>query len=639
VNQSLPTRRLPAQPDLDHLKGQAKELRRAFAAGDSAATAEVRAHFRDADPSTFALHEAQLTIARAYGFASWPKLKAFIDGVTVQRLTGAVEAGDLDEVRTLLRVRPELAGMGNALHAAVVTRVPEMVRLLMEHGANAREGVYPHRDATTPLTLAAERGYDEIVAIIQESEPRRRNERSGFEGAPEPDALFQAIASGQDERAVAMIESDPALLRTRHTLRGWTALHAAAHRLNTSLAEWLLERGAEPSPKGWHDLTPLDLAAHWSDASQASKFARMAGLLLGRGAEMTARAAVASGDLEWLKARHREGVLENRIEDSGGLLRVAASHNRPEVLALLLEFGFDPDERMRFEEVGDDGVAMSWGMPLWHCAGAGKHEMAEMLLARGADPNAKVYASGSPMFQAFSQRDQAMVDLLMRYGGVPEATTAGLFRQTELARRMLAGEAAYCMDTGGDTLAEQLLWGGACGGDPEIVRMALERVSWPRDDIRWFHMLEQPLRIWTHGSSGDDPSWDRGTYLECFRLILERCDANLRGRMQDHGRFGLTILHSIAGSRDHVTAEQRAAFAAAALDAGARLDVRDSLLRSTPLGWACRWGRVELVKLFLERGADPVEEDAEAWARPLAWAEKKGHAAIAKLLRASDPLQ
>jgi hypothetical protein len=294
---------------------------------------------------------------------------------------------------------------------------------------------------------------------------------------------------------------------------------------------------------------------------------------------------------------------------------------------------------MRFEEVGDDGVAMSWGMPLWHCAGAGKHEMAEMLLAWGADPNAKVYAGGSPMFQAFSQRDQAMVDLLMRYGGVPEATTAGLFRQTELARRMLAGEAAYCMDTGGDTLAEQLLWGGACGGDPEIVRMALAQVSWDRDDIRWFHMLEQPLRIWTHGSSGDDPSWDRGTYLECFRQILERCDANLRGRMQDLGRFGLTILHSIAGSREHVTAEQRAAFASAALDAGARLDVRDHLLRSTPLGWACRWGRVELVKLFLERGADPVEEDAEAWARPFAWAEKKDHAAIAKLLRASDPLQ
>lgn len=88
---------------------------------------------------------------------------------------------------------------------------------------------------------------------------------------------------------------------------------------------------------------------------------------------------------------------------------------------------------------------------------------------------------------------------------------------------------------------------------------------------------------------------------------------------------------------DHVTSEERAAFAGAALDAGARLDLRDDLLRSTPLGWACRWGREELVRLFLNRGADPVEADAEPWATPLAWAEKKGHSAIIALLRSTIP--
>ena len=85
------------------------------------------------------------------------------------------------------------------------------------------------------------------------------------------------------------------------------------------------------------------------------------------------------------------------------------------------------------------------------------------------------------------------------------------------------------------------------------------------------------------------------------------------------------LLYEIVTMGDHVTAEERAAFATVALDAGARMDVRDDLLKSTPLGWACRWGREELVRLFLDRGADPVEADAEPWARPLAWAEKKGH--------------
>jgi len=278
-----------------------------------------------------------------------------------------------------------------------------------------------------------------------------------------------------------------------------------------------------------------------------------------------------------------------------------------------------------------DAHTFTWGMPLAHCARTGKYEMAEMLLKRGADPNASIYASGDPMFAAYSERDWKMIKLLEQYGGVPTATTAGLYRQTELARKMLAGDAPYRLERNA-TLAEELLWGGACGGDSTIVRLALEQVSWPRDDPRWFEMLEQPLRLWTHGSGSAD--WDRTTYLDCFRLLLERCDPDIRGRMTDERGFGLTVLHGIAGSREHLTPEDRAAFATAALDAGARLDLRDDLLKSTPLGWACRWGRLELVKLFLERGADPVEADAEPWATPEAWANKKKHEAVLTVLRA-----
>ena len=95
----------------------------------------------------------------------------------------------------------------------------------------------------------------------------------------------------------------------------------------------------------------------------------------------------------------------------------------------------------------------------------------------------------------------------------------------------------------------------------------------------------------------------------------------------------MTILHSVAGSREHMTAEERLAFATLLLDAGARPDIRDNILKSTPLGWACRWGRVELVKLLLEHGADPVEADAEPWATPRAWAEKMGRHEVLALLR------
>lgn len=176
-------------------------------------------------------------IARSYGYDSWPKLKAYVDGVTAKRFSEAVRAGDLVHVRAMLKVRPELASGG--MLDAVLNRSPEIVRVLMDHGANARAGMYPHRDATSPLTIATERGYDEIVAIISEEEQRRRAAQSGFADAPAPEALFQAIASGDDERAIAMMAASPALVRTTQPPYGLTALHVAAKELNPRLVTWL----------------------------------------------------------------------------------------------------------------------------------------------------------------------------------------------------------------------------------------------------------------------------------------------------------------------------------------------------------------------------------------------------------------
>jgi len=63
------------------------------------------------------------------------------------------------------------------------------------------------------------------------------------------------------------------------------------------------------------------------------------------------------------------------------------------------------------------------------------------------------------------------------------------------------------------------------------------------------------------------------------------------------------------------------------------LDLRDDLLKSTPLGWACRWGRRKLVELFIQRGAPVDEPDAEPWATPKAWAAKMEHETILDILR------
>lgn len=108
---STPTRRLPEYPNLEQLRKQANDLLEQHRAGDAAAIAEVQRFERTPDGSAFALHDGQRVLARAYGYRSWPKLKAFVDGVNIARFAEAVTARDMAQVRTMLAISPELAGM------------------------------------------------------------------------------------------------------------------------------------------------------------------------------------------------------------------------------------------------------------------------------------------------------------------------------------------------------------------------------------------------------------------------------------------------------------------------------------------------------------------------------------------------
>ncbi len=617
MNKSLPTRILREHPDLDQLKRQAKELLGGFLAGQPDAVAEVNTHYHDASASDFALHDAQLVIARAYGFESWPKLKGYVDGVTVERLAEAVRSGDIEAVRAILQVRPELVDRcmsgsdeHRALHYAVLQRNPAIVRLLMQHGADARGGIHPHREATGPLTLALERGYEEIAAIIREEEHRRQT------GVPEPvdtdlpSEIAQAFQRGDEATIMTFLERHPELIRLADPRNGTTPLHKAAAFLLQPMAAWLLDRGADANALNRIGNTPLDVVGCASRFGTAEQIAAMMDLLLARGAERTGRWALTTGNAEWLRARHAEGTLGQPIYGDEGLLSLAVRNDRPEILALLLDLGFDPDERRR---VDLEPPAYTWGQPLRHCAEFGKPEMAKLLLAHGADVNAHILAGGTPLFAAYGQKDQAMRALLESHGAYLDAELVGALGLADKARQMLNDEAAGLLRPGvipdwaaAMPVAEVLLVHGA--GKPEILRMTLERTDHARDDPWWFDRLSNA----------------RGN-LACLRLVLERCDPNVRGA------FGRTILHDLAA--DWRSSEDRIAQAIMLLDAGARLDARDDLLKSTPLGWACRWGCVELVKLYLRRGANPIEANAEPWARPWAWAEKMKHTEVLAVLR------
>src|SRR6185436_8451511 len=65
----MPTRNLPNDPHLDHLRKQAKTLLKQVRAGDAEAVA-----LADQFHPVQSLADAQLVIARSYGFPSWPRI-------------------------------------------------------------------------------------------------------------------------------------------------------------------------------------------------------------------------------------------------------------------------------------------------------------------------------------------------------------------------------------------------------------------------------------------------------------------------------------------------------------------------------------------------------------------------------------
>jgi ankyrin repeat protein len=608
-------------PDIEQLKRQAKELLEAYRASSPEAVAEVTAYHRTPTPDTFALHDAQFVLARSYGFESWPKLKAAVDGVTAARLHEAVEGGDLAGARELLTRRPEIVDLGRgemrAVHMAVLRRDLEMTKLLVEFGANPDGGIWPTREATGPYTIARERGYEEIAELL-----RAAREKRGARGpSGQTEAIRkcqQALQSGSDEEIVAVFEEHPELAEMCPA-DGRTMLHRAAGRSALRWMKWLLDHGADVNRSSYEDWTPLDYAASGEGGEWVfdnDGFERTARLLLEHRARLSPISAAALGRWDYLEKCSKEEM------EAKGVLEAAVKGNQYDVLRRLLDLGLDRDERTQVGHIAEQ--TWSAGGPLFHAVVQDRIEMARLLLERGADPNVHVWCSGSSTYRAYEEGNPEMIALLREYGGWIDAGSAGYARQVEMARRMLAGEIDGHIepnDFSGHTVAEQLLWGGASSACAEIVRMALAKVDWAPENPRWFGMLWRPLP-----GHEDLDAEQQARCCECFRLILSRCGPHHRGSQSSQ-----TMLHE-AVSRDHGVGVQLATIL---LDAGARLDVRDDLLKSTPLGWACRWGRVEMVKLFLARGADPVEADAEPWATPRAWAEKMNWPEIVRLLGAA----
>ena len=111
------SRGLPERPHLDVTKREARELLDDWRKGDSAALERIRhrhPRFQDADDaavaaSTFRLADAQLVLAREYGFSNWTQLKQRIEANSLAReLLVAIRADDREAAVRIVETAPAL---------------------------------------------------------------------------------------------------------------------------------------------------------------------------------------------------------------------------------------------------------------------------------------------------------------------------------------------------------------------------------------------------------------------------------------------------------------------------------------------------------------------------------------------------
>ncbi len=153
---------LPANANLEQLRNQAKSLLKSVQNGDPASAERVRTHLPRAHSlspeqilvSSLLLTEAQLVVAREYGFPSWPRLKAHVEAQlstlptpeqVIDSFKTGVRSGDVGAVRNLLQrhefLREEIDSPwfpfdAPALNIAASRQDRPMLEALLDFGAN-----------------------------------------------------------------------------------------------------------------------------------------------------------------------------------------------------------------------------------------------------------------------------------------------------------------------------------------------------------------------------------------------------------------------------------------------------------------------------------------------------------------------
>ena len=353
----MPSRSLPNDPSLAHLRKDAKRLRQAVAAGDAGARAQVREFHPRAERALarFSLSDAQLVTARVYGFASWTRLKQH-----------------LAEVEPLI---------WNAPPPDPAERVDAFVRL----------ACMTYSDWHESNPAKARRMLAEHAGLVDSN-------------------IYAASAAGEVDAVRALIDRDPALVSDKGGPLGWEPLlYACYSRLETldashstvEVARLLLSRGADANAgflwSGSYAFTALTGAfgrgEDWPNQPPHPECDALARLLLDAGAD--------PNDSQVLYNRHFKDDDDHLTllfayglgqEKNGPWLKRLTGENSTPARMLVQQLcwaamkGFRTRVRLLVEHGVDVNTPSprSGRTPYLEALRAGQHAIADDLLAHGA---------------------------------------------------------------------------------------------------------------------------------------------------------------------------------------------------------------------------------------------------------------
>jgi ankyrin repeat protein len=411
---------LPARANFEQLRKQAKALLK----GHHSASAESLARIRENHPrygnssdpeiavAHFTLVDAQLTIAREYGFETWAKLKAEIALRTpdssmaenVAALRDAAGRGDVARLNALLDAHPELIdepggpGVRTALHQAVFGKSEAAVKLLLERGANPN--IRCEGDNAYPLHFAVEKNLVPIIHLLVE----HGGDTVGEGDYHELGVIGWASAWGH-------IPADPATIE-------YLLAHGARHNIFSAVA-----MGATEAIRELVGQTPGELERRMNGTKMRSMPLHLAVLKRQRGSlatllDLGARTeSLAEGGLTALDL----AALMGQTETANVLIEHGAKVRLPSAIALNRKSDV---ERLLARDPGTLGRGGRWRNLIVRAAEFSSGDVVEALIAAGADvnvhdePQAAIDSTSryTPLHAAGFHGNLGAVEALMRHG-------------------------------------------------------------------------------------------------------------------------------------------------------------------------------------------------------------------------------